>query len=266
MGAWVTDKPAFKITNPVDSETLTWDSSLRAFINSAGVTGDSLNVRVVISDSAEIDTLTATTGIIEATGSQNIFNFKPPATALDGDAFSWTFLVNDTLEVLKVGTISAGGSAVHENSTTVWIITQPHVSAYVATADTTVVPTAGSYKVLQAGITNKSVKGFSTDPTGITALIKRPRIFDIEGTLSCSVNSPNAIITMALQLDDGTTTSIIPGSAMQVKCQTSDDPYPVPIGTTVYLEEGDKVTIVVTTDGSGDIVNTADGYIKLSPL
>lgn len=105
MGAWVTDKPAFKITNPVDSETLTWDSSLRAFINSAGVTGDSLNVRVIISDSATIDTLTAKTGIIQTDSTQtntNMINLNIPDNAVAGTEYKFNFTANDTLVVLSI--------------------------------------------------------------------------------------------------------------------------------------------------------------------
>ena len=130
------------------------------------------------------------------------------------------------------------------------LVTPIGVFAYLSTPATTTVTTSGTYYDISGTFTNAPMEKFVLDG-GIKYKGTRPRYFEVDWHASVDGNSNGMTIHLGIK-KNGT---LVSSSVMGTFLKTANEPQALSGTTVVELDEDDVITLVLTSDGNGDIVN-----------
>ena len=137
--------------------------------------------------------------------------------------------------------------------------------AYLGTATDTTITTGGTYQAVEGTFTNASCELFDTGTeetpsikyTGTTA-----RYFEIDWHASCSCDQAATTVSFAVYKYDASEEdfALVASSEMSTLLKNADELYALSGSCVVELDEDDEIQLVVTTDGTSDVV-TVNNFI-----
>lgn len=130
-------------------------------------------------------------------------------------------------------------------------------AALEAPADTTIT-VAGTYYPINGTFSNDPLKGFgaaTTHTPGIKYEEKLTQHFEIDWHATLTADAATTTVHFGIK-KNGT---LIDSSLMAQMCKNAGQEYALSGTNVIELEENDEIQLVVTSDGSGDVI-TVDHY------
>ena len=132
------------------------------------------------------------------------------------------------------------------------------VHAYLGTPTNSTITTANTYQAISGTFTNSPIENFSaatTNTPGIKYDGSKTQHFEIDWHTTIKASGNNTTVHFSIYKNG----SIDTGSIMGTFCKNLNQPYALSGTSVIELEEDDEIQLMITSDGTGDVI-TVEHY------